>query len=64
MTVVLVGERQASLPQLIHQSAVQLFAPGIARAWGGALCLLAITLLFTVAARLIAARFASRREAS
>ena len=64
MTVVLVGERQASLPQLIHQSAVQPFAPGIARAWGGALCLLAITLLFTVAARLIAAHFASRREAS
>lgn len=61
-TLVLVGERQASLPQLIHQSAVQPFAPGIARAWGGALCLLAITLLFTVAARLVAARFATRRE--
>lgn len=62
MTVYLVGARQSSLPQLIHQSATQPFPPGIARAWGGALCLVAITLLFTVAARLVAGRFASRRE--
>lgn len=61
-TVVLVGERQSSLPQLIHQHAVQPFGPGIARAWGGALCLVAITLLITVLARFIASRFASKRE--
>src|SRR5690606_19120395 len=48
MTLYLVGERQASLPQLIHQNAVQPFEPGIARAWGGALCLVAITVLFTI----------------
>lgn len=58
----LVGERQASLPQLIHQNAVQPFPPGIERAWGGALCLVAITLMFTVAARMVAARFGKRRE--
>jgi phosphate transport system permease protein len=62
MTLVLVGERQSSLPQLIHQHAVQPFEFGIARAWGGALCLVGITLLITVAARFIAARFASKRE--
>ncbi len=62
MSLALVGERQSSLPQLIHQHAVQPFAPGIARAWGGALCLVLITLLITVTARLIAARFARQRE--
>jgi phosphate transport system permease protein len=62
LTVYLVGARQASLPQLIHQSATQPFPPGIARAWGGALCLVAITLLVTVVARIVAGRFASRRE--
>jgi phosphate transport system permease protein len=62
MTLYLVGERQASLPQLIHQNAVQPFEPGLARAWGGALCLVLITLLFTIVARVVAARFALRRE--
>jgi phosphate transport system permease protein len=62
MTLYLVGARQSSLPQLIHQSATQPFPAGIARAWGGALCLVAITLLFTVVARIVASRFASRRE--
>lgn len=62
LTPYLVGARQASLPQLIHQSAVQPFEPGIARAWGGALCLVAITLLFTIVARVVANRFAHRRE--
>lgn len=62
MTLLLVGERQSSLPQLIHQHAVQPFEPGIARAWGGALCLVAITLFVTVIARFIASRFASKRE--
>lgn len=62
MTVYLVGARQSSLPQLIHQNATQPFPPGIARAWGGALCLVTITLLFTIVARIVAGRFASRRE--
>lgn len=62
MTLVLVGERQSSLPQLIHQHAVQPFEAGIARAWGGALCLVAITLVITVVARFVASRFASKRE--
>lgn len=62
MTLYLVGERQASLPQLIHQNAVQPFEPGLERAWGGALCLVAITLLFTVVARTVSARFSTRRE--
>jgi phosphate transport system permease protein len=62
MTLYLVGARQSSLPQLIHQNAVQPFEPGIARAWGGALCLVLITLLFTIVARVVAARFAQRRE--
>jgi phosphate transport system permease protein len=62
MTLVLVGERQSSLPQLIHQHAVQPFAPGIARAWGGALCLVCLTLVITVVARFIASRFARKRE--
>jgi phosphate transport system permease protein len=62
MTLVLVGERQSSLPQLIHQHAVQPFEAGIARAWGGALCLVAITLVITVVARFVASRFARKRE--
>lgn len=62
MTLYLVGQRQASLPQLIHQNAVQPFPPGIERAWGGALCLVAITVLFTIAARTIAARFNKKRD--
>ncbi len=62
MTLVLVGERQSSLPQLIHEHAVQPFPEGIERAWGGALSLVFITLLITVIARVIAARFARQRE--
>lgn len=62
MTLYLVGQRQASLPQLIHQNAVQPFPPGIERAWGGALCLVTLTVLFTIAARTIAARFSKKRD--
>jgi phosphate transport system permease protein len=62
MTLVVVGERQSSLPQLIHEHAVQPFPEGIERAWGGALSLVFITLLITVIARVIAARFARQRE--
>jgi phosphate transport system permease protein len=40
----------------IYDGARQPFAPGIQRAWGGALCLLILVLLLTVAARWIGAR--------
>ncbi|QSB15147.1 phosphate ABC transporter permease PstA [Natronosporangium hydrolyticum] len=56
------GEAQTSLPQLIYQHARQPFPPGLEKAWGGALCLVAITLIFTVIARTVGARFAARRE--
>ena len=56
------GEPQTSLPQLIYQHANQPFPPGVAKAWGGALCLVLITLTFTVIARTVSARFAARRE--
>lgn len=56
------GSRQSALPLLILDNARQPFAPGIARAWGGALCLLAITLLFTIAARVIGNRLTIREN--
>jgi phosphate transport system permease protein len=56
------GEPQTSLPQLIYQHANQPFPPGVAKAWGGALCLVFITLTFTIIARTVSARFATRRE--
>jgi phosphate transport system permease protein len=40
----------------IYDGARQPFAPGIERAWGGALCLLVIVLVLTVAARWIGSR--------
>lgn len=40
----------------IYNGARQPFAPGIERAWGGALCLLVVVLLLTVAARWIGSR--------
>jgi phosphate transport system permease protein len=40
----------------IYDGARQPFAPGIERAWGGALCLLVIVLLLTVVARWVGAR--------
>ncbi len=45
-----------ALPLQIYNGARQPFAPGIERAWGGALCLLAIILVFTVVARWIGSR--------
>lgn len=44
----------------IYNGARQPFGPGIERAWGGALCLLATVLVLTVAARWVGARAASR----
>jgi phosphate transport system permease protein len=45
-----------SLTLQIYDGARQPFAPGIQRAWGGALCLLVLVLVLTVAARWIGAR--------
>jgi phosphate transport system permease protein len=56
------GQPQSALPLLILEHANQPFAPGIARAWGGALCLVLITLGFTIVARTLAGRFAGKRE--
>ena len=47
-----------ALPLQIYNGARQPFAPGIERAWGGALCLMVLVLLLTVGARLIGRRFA------
>lgn len=56
------GERQSALPLLIFDNATQPFPPGMARAWGGALCLLAITLVFTITARVAGSRLAIRED--
>ncbi|PKQ26909.1 MAG: phosphate ABC transporter, permease protein PstA [Actinobacteria bacterium HGW-Actinobacteria-4] len=53
----LVGRAQASLPQLIYQHARQPFPPGLERAWGGALALVIITLLFTILARTLGTKY-------
>jgi phosphate transport system permease protein len=45
-----------ALPLQIYNGARQPFAPGIERAWGGALCLLVLVLTLTVAARWIGSR--------
>ncbi|HSJ28024.1 MAG TPA: phosphate ABC transporter permease PstA [Acidimicrobiia bacterium] len=45
----------------IYNGARQPFAPGIERAWGGALALLVIVLVFTVVARWVGSRSAVRR---
>lgn len=60
LVTLLVGGRQTALPLVIYTNSVQPFAPGIARAWGGALCLVAITLLFTITARIVGNRLAVR----
>ncbi len=53
----LVGRAQASLPQLIYQHARQPFPPGLERAWGGALALVLITLIFTIIARSLGTKY-------
>jgi phosphate transport system permease protein len=54
------GAAQGSLTLQIYRGANQPFAPGIQRAWGGALCLLAIVLVLTIAARWIGSRMVAR----
>lgn len=46
----------SALPLQIYNGARQPFQPGLERAWGGALCLLAIVLILTVAARWIGSK--------
>lgn len=46
-----------AVPLQIYNGARQPFAPGIERAWGGALCLLVLVLSLTVLARWIGAKF-------
>jgi phosphate transport system permease protein len=46
-----------AVPLQIYNGARQPFAPGIERAWGGALCLLVLVLTLTVLARFIGSRF-------
>lgn len=46
-----------AVPLQIYNGARQPFAPGIERAWGGALCLLVLVLTLTVIARWIGSRF-------
>lgn len=46
-----------AVPLQIYNGARQPFAPGIERAWGGALCLLVLVLSLTVVARWIGSRF-------
>lgn len=56
----LTEERQAALPLLINDNANQPFPPGVERAWGGALSLLVLTLVFTIGARIVGNRLAIR----
>ena len=46
-----------ALPLQIYNGARQPFAPGIERAWGGALCLMVLVLLLTISARFIGRKF-------
>lgn len=46
-----------AVPLQIYNGARQPFAPGIERAWGGALCLLVLVLVLTVTARWVGSRF-------
>lgn len=47
----------SAVPLQVYEGARQPFAPGIERAWGGALCLLVLVLSLTVLARWIGAKF-------
>jgi phosphate transport system permease protein len=57
----LVGRAQTALPLLIFEQARQPFEAAQGRAWAGALELIALVLILTVTARLIAARGTFRR---
>lgn len=50
------GEPQGAVPMQLYRGAMQPFEEGIDRAWGAALCLFLLVLLFTVIARWIGSR--------
>ncbi|HJE58782.1 MAG TPA: phosphate ABC transporter permease PstA [Nocardiopsis listeri] len=50
------GSPQGSVPLQLYKGAAQPFEAGIDRAWGAALCLFALVLLFTVIARWIGSK--------
>lgn len=50
------GDPQGSVPLQLYRGAAQPFEAGIDRAWGAALCLFALVLLFTIVARWIGSR--------
>ncbi|MFD6951843.1 phosphate ABC transporter, permease protein PstA [Nocardiopsis sp. TSRI0078] len=50
------GEAQGAVPMQLYRGATQPFEAGIDRAWGAALCLFVLVLLFTVLARWIGSR--------
>lgn len=50
------GEPQGSVPLQLYRGAMQPFEAGIDRAWGAALCLFVLVLLFTIIARWIGSR--------
>ncbi|SIO85994.1 phosphate ABC transporter permease PstA [Nocardiopsis sp. JB363] len=53
------GDPQGSVPLQLFKGAAQPFEAGIDRAWGAALCLFALVLLFTVIARWIGSKAAT-----
>ncbi len=55
-------DEQTALPAQIFNNATQPFAPAVDRAWGAALTLMVIVLLFTILARSIAGRFAIKNR--
>ncbi|WP_150240224.1 phosphate ABC transporter permease PstA [Nocardiopsis quinghaiensis] len=50
------GEAQGAVPMQLYRGATQPFEGGVDRAWGAALCLFALVLLFTVLARWVGSR--------
>lgn len=50
------GDPQGSVPLQLYKGAAQPFEAGVDRAWGAALCLFALVLLFTVIARWIGSK--------
>jgi phosphate transport system permease protein len=56
------ADQQTALPAQIFVNAAQPFDAAIGRAWGAALTLTIIVLVFTIAARLVASRFAIKNR--
>lgn len=62
LVTALLGEAQTALPLLIFEGARQPFEAAQARAWAGALQLVILVLLLTIAARAISSRGRTRRS--